>query len=213
MKEPEVVEHICFVCEWTAPIWFIGCVGMRYQKEDIRRVYETLCKLFCCNNIDGDIKALIAWTCWYIWKERCKVQIGKKQLDVIGVIERIKYAFGEIRKKFSKDTIEGVGKSAVGEGNEEWKPLEEGWMKVNCDGACNPKTGKVVVGIIAKNKERKVMAGLGNVIYTEESELAEALAIKNGVKLAADKGYQKVIFESNSKNMIEGIEGRKGRCS
>ena len=84
---------------------------------------------------------------------------------------------------------------------------------MNCDGACNPKTGKVVVGIIAKNKERKVMAGMGNVIYTEESELAEALAIKNGVKLAADKGYQKVIFESNSKNMIEEIEGRKGKCS
>ena len=73
LKEPETVEHICFMCEWTAPVWFAGCLGMRFQKEDIRRVDKSFYKLFCCSSLEDDVKELIAWTCWYIWKERCSV--------------------------------------------------------------------------------------------------------------------------------------------
>ena len=67
---------------------------------------ESLCKLFCCSIIEEYVKELIAWTCWYIWKERCSVQIEKKKLDIIRVVKRIKYAFAEKMKIMNKDNNE-----------------------------------------------------------------------------------------------------------
>ena len=80
---------------------------MRFQMD------ESFYKLFCCSSLEDDVKELIAWTCWYIWTERCSVQIGKNKLNIIGVVEKIKYAFGEKRKLLNKDTDVGVGKSGT----------------------------------------------------------------------------------------------------
>ena len=30
LKELEIVEHLCFLYEWTVPIWFVGCLGLRF---------------------------------------------------------------------------------------------------------------------------------------------------------------------------------------
>ena len=63
LKELKIVEHICFVCEWTAPVWFAGYFRMRFQKEDIRKVDEIFYELFCCSSLENEVKELIAWTC------------------------------------------------------------------------------------------------------------------------------------------------------
>ena len=98
----------------------MACQGLKFQREEIKRVDDSLYKIFCLNNFDCDIKALIALTCRYIRKERCKVQLGKKRIDVTGVIERIRYAFGETRQKSGKDKNVGAEKSKIGENIEEW---------------------------------------------------------------------------------------------
>ena len=72
-KEAETVEHICFTCNWTEPIWFGGWAGMRYRKEEVGRIEEWLLKLFSGEGVDEKIKAMIVVTCWFIWKERCSV--------------------------------------------------------------------------------------------------------------------------------------------
>ena len=71
---------------------------------------------------------------------------------------------------------------------------------MNCDGACIPKIRKATIGIVARNKDSNIVTGLGKEVYTDELEVAEALAINNRVKLVVEKGYQKVIIESDSKN-------------
>ena len=37
--------------------------------------------------------------------------------------------------------------------NVEWQPPEEDYIKINCDGACNAKVGKVAIGVVARNKD------------------------------------------------------------
>ena len=54
-------------------------------------------KLLSGEKVDKNIKDMIALTCWYIWKERCSVQIENKALDVNSVVRKIRYAFKEIQ--------------------------------------------------------------------------------------------------------------------
>ena len=62
-KEEETVEHLCFTCEWTAPVWFARCYGWRYRKEDIGRIEERMNKMLCGKEIDMVVKKTVAWTC------------------------------------------------------------------------------------------------------------------------------------------------------
>ena len=78
--EAETIEHLCLLCDWTMPIWFVVCFGMRYQKNEICRFDEWLNGIVSKKGIDKEVKALIALTCWNIWKERCNVQLGKQTL-------------------------------------------------------------------------------------------------------------------------------------
>ena len=51
---------------------------MRYQRNGIGRIEEWLNMMLSKKGIDKEVKALIAITCWKIWKEMCNVQMGKK---------------------------------------------------------------------------------------------------------------------------------------
>ena len=93
---------------------------------------------------------------------------------------------------------------------DDWKPSKEGWIKVNCDGACDSKEKIAVVGVIARDSNKRMLLGLGMEIKTE---VAKAMAIKHGVKLAIEKRYQKVWIESDYKNIIEELNSKKRRCS
>ena len=68
---------------------------------------------------------------------------------------------------------------------EDWKPLEEEWIKVNCNGACNSKEKRAVVGVIAR-ESNKMLSRLGMEIKTEEAEVVEAMAIKHGVNMVIE---------------------------
>ena len=72
---------------------------------------------------------------------------------------------------------------------------------------------KVSIGIVFMNEERRVVASLGKMVQTDKPNMVETLAIRSGVKFANDQGFQKVVFELNSKNIIEEIKGMKGRYS
>ena len=124
-NEAKTVEHLCFTCAWMKLIEFGGCAGMRYNKKEICWNEEWPLKLFSGERMEGNIKAMIALTCWFIWKERCSVQIENKALDVNSVVRKIRYAFEEIQmvKWKGNDTISREVKEE--EEIEDWKPLEE----------------------------------------------------------------------------------------
>ena len=94
---------------------------------------------------------------------------------------------------------------------EQWKPPKFDWIKINYDGACIVQNKSVVCGVVARNKEGKVLAGMGKWFETNEAEVAEAMAIKQSVKLVMEKGYQKVVIESHAKNLVDGINGKEWR--
>ncbi|PPD86133.1 hypothetical protein GOBAR_DD16929 [Gossypium barbadense] len=82
---------------------------------------------------------------------------GKKVLNVIGTIERIKNAFqeviGALTSKHGEEHSMGGSKSV-----ERWTLPNTGWLKVNCDGAGLKNAGKSSMGVVVRN-DNSVVAG------------------------------------------------------
>ena len=83
----------------------------------------------------------------------------------------------------------GVKTDGAGEMVDEWYPPDTGWVKINSDRACNLQHRRAVVDIVARNKEGIMINGLGKVVETKDPEIAKALAIKIGMKLAVEKRF------------------------
>ena len=133
------MEHICFTCTWTEFIWFGGWARLRYRKEEVGRIEEWLLKLFSRKGVDEKIKAMIVVTCWFIWKERCSVQIENKILDVSRVIRKIIYAYEKLQKVKGDRRVIIRREDSEKEEIEEWKQPEKGWIKSIVMGHANRK--------------------------------------------------------------------------
>ena len=59
-----------------------------------------------------------------------------------------------------------------------------GWIKVNCDGAWKKEVRRAAIGIVAKNEESRMISGMGKIVDLEGANMVEALAVREGVKLA-----------------------------
>ena len=52
--------------------------------------------MFRQNYVSDYVKNLIAYTCWYIWKGRCEVKLGKKKLDIGSLVNSASHAVAEL---------------------------------------------------------------------------------------------------------------------
>ena len=138
-KEIETVEHLCLIYEWTRGVWCAGGWGIRIQKESITRIDRWIGSLFCNKEVTWEMKMLIAYKLWYIWKGRCEVSLGGEQLNINGVYKRVARTMEEIlvatnnKKLLSSEIADGHGEK------ERRKKPEEGWIKLNSDGAWKEK--------------------------------------------------------------------------
>ena len=85
-------------------------------------------------------------------------------------------------------------------------------MKINCDGACVVQSKTAAVGVIARNNEGRKIAGVGKWMESDEPEEVEVMAIKQGIIVVKEKGYQQVIIESDSKIIVEELNNKKRKC-
>ncbi|OMO78337.1 hypothetical protein COLO4_24777 [Corchorus olitorius] len=67
-----------------------------------------------------------------------------------------------------------------------WIALEEGWMKFIVDGAYDISNQCAGIGIVARNSEGKLIVGVDCQKIVQNLFMAEALALKEGLKLGAD---------------------------
>lgn len=80
-----------------------------------------------------------------------------------------------------------------------WTLPPSGWYKVNTDGAVFSKQKWAGIGVIARDKQGRVVAAMSKRLQVSLGALEiEAKALEAAVIFAKDIGVQKVIFESDS---------------
>lgn len=87
-----------------------------------------------------------------------------------------------------------------------WKKPPGGFLKVNVDGACDPRSVIIGAGGIVRDHDGKWMVGFIHNIGKGHPLLAEAWAILTGIQIAADKGYSSVIIESDCLELVQLFE-------
>ena len=126
----------------------------------------------------------VSFTCWNIWKERCEVVIKKREVRTIAMVGRIEAVLKEYIGFMEKDE-----KSNGQKITEAGKGLENGWMKINCDGSFVKQKGAAGVRVVVKNGNGCLIDGVCEEVLADSPLVVEALVVKKGIKLALDKGY------------------------
>ena len=120
--------------------------------------------MFTYANLPTIVKIQIAYTCWDIWKRRCA--LGRKDLDIMGIIRRIQNVVMELSEACTAEKNNRKHKSEASVNTSNWQPPEVGWIKLNRNGACNLKLGRVV----ARDEKGFFLTGEGQHVLTTYSE-------------------------------------------
>ncbi|KAL5737201.1 hypothetical protein ACOSQ2_031989 [Xanthoceras sorbifolium] len=87
-----------------------------------------------------------------------------------------------------------------------WAPPLFDCFKVNVDASLRSPDSLVGVGAVVRNHIGQFMAGLSHKLVGNVSvEIAEAMAILNGLHLAIESGFNNMILESDSLNVVNYI--------
>ncbi|XP_021815817.1 uncharacterized protein LOC110758301 [Prunus avium] len=98
-------------------------------------------------------------------------------------------------------------------GAEFWVTPKENFVKVNFDGAWSASDITAGIGTVIRDQFGSFCAGSAAPILCQSALAAEAEAAISGLHLAAINGNKKVIMESDSKVLIDGIKGGMRNCA
>jgi ribonuclease HI len=91
---------------------------------------------------------------------------------------------------------------------EHWLPPEEGWVKVNVDGAFSKEGGTGGGGVVMRDHHGGFLAGSSHFFpRVSDPERAELLACKMGVELARERGIVRVVLETDCLGAVAKLKG------
>ncbi|BFG42389.1 hypothetical protein CerSpe_286630 [Prunus speciosa] len=132
---------------------------------------------------------LLSFFLWEIWKTRCKAVIEGSTIDPAKVIEnalRAQMEFTEIRRVPSDEVV------------------VNNILNVHPASWNAPSGG---VGVVIINTGGQFVGGLAGPICCDSALAAEAHSAIKGLALSANLGFRDVIVETDSKLLINGING------
>ena len=146
-----------------------------------------------------DLETLFV-TAWYIWFNRNQV-----------VHESLSTPPGQIwnsASRLAKDFKGALTPHNYQQGDRDsyWSLLPPGFHKVSVDGATCPNGSNSCIGVIIRDSSGQVIAALSKPLSAPYSpEIAEILALENGVALAHEMNTTRVIFESDSLATVQSV--------
>ncbi|OMO94917.1 reverse transcriptase [Corchorus capsularis] len=205
-EDVESVEHLILLCPWTRKVWWQGCFGLKICIERVRTIDQWLLEIFMevskLSKEAVSLKTTIAYTCWVIWNSRCKAVMEHKEVSGDKVIQWIQSAASEFLSIWDQNTHQ-VSKPLKQVCC--WERPKEGWCKVNCDGAYCSKTSKAGIGIIIRDHNGNLIDGAGKMVIGDSVLISEALAVKEGMKLAHLLHIEQVVVEMDCEILFKSI--------
>lgn len=144
-----------------------------------------------------------------LWLARNEARDGKRITDAKAVAERVDDHMREWREVHQRATRTEEPKLA-----ERWKPPEEGWIKVNADGATSKLQVNGGGGVVLRDHDGAYRGGACTFLPgTSDPELLEVLASRQAVKLAIQQNVDKIHLELDSKGVVAMINDRRKNLS
>ncbi|XP_072074464.1 uncharacterized protein [Arachis hypogaea] len=211
-NNPETLLHTLRDCTEASRIWR-QLVKPSYITTFYRAPFETWIRWNLTVEIGANAQPWLSQfvvTCWWLWKWRNKEifdppfrRPNNAHLWIKEYLQRINNAFEKV------NILKGAQKKK--EIHIAWQPPEDGWLKINTDGAISQEHHIAGCGGLIRDSRGRWVAGFLVNIGKGTAFTAEAWGILHGLKLAWDLGFKKIILETDSKIAFQILSKREER--
>ncbi|KAF7812710.1 RNA-directed DNA polymerase [Senna tora] len=138
------------------------------------------------------------WMLWF-WRNKASFKEGfsrppfahRRVMDYVTEINNAKYIFDTPRVQVLLQEVLVA-----------WEKPREGWIKINSDGAVKTSYNKARCGALIRDHNGTWISGVIRNLVNYSVLKTEAWGAFEGIKLARDLGYRKIILESDSQCLI-----------
>ncbi|CAL2277940.1 unnamed protein product [Prunus armeniaca] len=210
----ESVKHILLLCPWVSPVWFGGVLSMRICKSEITTMCEWLLKVVIWASLNkadlAHVANSIAFTCWIIWKFRCKVVIEGRPMSPLATIFATELEFVDA---VTATRLDCPSPTLVETTSYAWIPPVLHRVKINLDVAWSPTSNQGGIGLVVRDYMGTFFLAMAIPCMANSVQEAEALAAVEACSLAIEHGFRHVQFESDCLEVVRGISDniRRGR--
>ncbi|GLJ54395.1 hypothetical protein SUGI_1168320 [Cryptomeria japonica] len=164
---------------------------------------------------------------WHMWKERNRNIFREEEMDVDILLYKIQVAIEEIIngkifiskfKYYSKWDMEmeqawklkqssshTQGGKSIERRKVKWKPPPNGWKKMNFNGASKGNPGAYGFGAVVRDEEGNLVGAVCGQVGFVSNNIAEIIALEEGLKWIATNDIKKVVIEGDSKVILSKI--------
>jgi hypothetical protein len=193
--------HIFFTCPRVLPCWeAAGLSSVILQRvHSFNNAADLLFDI--CSNADSDIAGRVASLLWHIWQSRNDVVWNHTQLAPVQIGLQ---AFNAWQAWYAANNSQSADHHEAQNNNyPRWKKPSEGWIKLNVDAAFFRDQNKTSTACCVRRDDGSFLCAQTCSFSLVPTALeGEALALLEATKLAVHKGWDHVVFESDSQTLV-----------
>ncbi|KAI9182138.1 hypothetical protein LWI28_022462 [Acer negundo] len=193
--EKEVLESRNRVCEM---------VDMAKAEEVVAATMTFKKVLVAANKVEMELFCIIIWK---VWCYRNDWLHNGKSFDMNEVVWWSKNFAEEIRRARSNKekgvAVEGRRRVEV---DDRWRPLDQGWLKINCDARVDKRRRHIGYGIIVRDERGRVLwCSAQGCEANYDLDCAKTMAIYKGLQICRNMGLVNYVVESDSETVFKQI--------
>lgn len=191
-----------YMCRWTDEVWF-GALGLTEGNKEINTIGEWLMARRNEPGTSSAVKEEVAtmlMAVWTIWRKQCSAVFEGAMTNPMATVDEARRLLDEFMKTPKMVEPQTTRKTRFG-----WLKPKLGYIKFNCDAAWCHRTKRGGIGVIVRNSDRILIGGTNR--RTTGQGIAELEAVRWGIMLAKEKGWNRIEVESDLMMVVSQIKG------
>ncbi|CAL8169059.1 unnamed protein product [Prunus armeniaca] len=198
---PETIQHLFMDCQFAKDVWALSTDLMPLPSQ-IGGLYNWLMSLSTTtikSDLDPLSKALLI--CWQIGGAKNNVVFHDSKATPASCIHAAACVGLDFWRLNSMTRCGSADSMII-----KWHPPPIGWIKVNFDGSL--MNSHASTGFVIRDYEGHVLVAASNNIGENSINVAECLALQDGLAAALDRGWDQIVIEGDSKLVVDSILGK-----
>ncbi|XP_043687745.1 uncharacterized protein LOC122638959 [Telopea speciosissima] len=208
--EMESVGHIFLNCPFSKAVWFGSSLSQKVNfplQVTMSDWFQAWHPLFSADKkMAQDLFSQASFLLWYIWRARNDIIFKNKPWSPLEVIQMAEKAFVEFQlannPPYSTHTLEPI-RILDSISTHSWIPPTPSWVKLNVDAAWSKGSKKGGLGNVIRNHFGHPFLAYSVGVNCDSAFIAEAVAIRSGLLLAARGDLKKVLVEPDCYSLIQ----------
>ena len=197
----ETAEHAFLTCQYVAESWRElkkRCGLKKLLKPFVSPRQWIFDVLAGCTDREATIFVIFLW---HIWEARNTVRNGEREVHPHCLVEKI-LAYVDMVLLHMYDPV--VPNRCDSVKPKLWDPPSEGWVMVNVVATIFQKANRMGLGIVVRDHTTEVLAACRQGIdMITDSELAEAIAVRQAILFVSELPYSHVIIATDCLSLVQ----------